>query len=164
MNGPEKKKKKKISKVLKKVTIYLHDKHPPTTPSSKSLIIKLSSHHKSQEEYNPMWRLAAAVRRNLHNIRKSPRVADESMYGVGVAGVDGGGRVAAVVDGGRREGNSYGFSMIYSLLRTPFSILSCFSQPHVNGVDGMWVSGEFPRISEVNHLMVSDSMRYAILM
>ncbi|XP_022969305.1 uncharacterized protein LOC111468352 [Cucurbita maxima] len=107
-----------------------------------------------------MWRLAAAVRRNLHNIRKSPRVADESMYSAG-GGADGG---ATVIDGNRREGNSYGFSMIYTLLRTPFSLLSCFSQPHVNGVDGMWVSGEFPRISEVNHLMVSDSMRYAILM
>ncbi|XP_008455515.2 uncharacterized protein LOC103495667 [Cucumis melo] len=138
----------------------------------KSLLIKLSSPKivffcittilKNKKITKPMWRLAAAVRRNLHNIRKSPRVADESMYG---GGVDGGGRVAAVVvDGDRREGNSYGFSMIYSLLRTPFSILSCFSQPHVNGVDGMWVSGEFPRISEVNHLMVSDSMRYAILM
>lgn len=87
------------------------------------------------------------------------------MYnGGGGGGVDGGGRV---VDGDRRGGNntnSYGFSMIYSVLRTPFSLLSCFSQPHVNGVDGMWVSGEFARISEVNHLMVNDSMRYAILM
>ncbi|XP_022136143.1 uncharacterized protein LOC111007908 [Momordica charantia] len=106
-----------------------------------------------------MWRLAAELRRNLHNIRKSPRVADESMYGGG--GGDGGGIVA---ERDRRGGNSYGFSMIYSVLRTPFSVLCCFSQPHVNGADGLWVSGEFARISEVNHLMVSDSMRYAILM
>ncbi|XP_023530311.1 uncharacterized protein LOC111792917 [Cucurbita pepo subsp. pepo] len=98
-----------------------------------------------------MWRLAAAVRSKLHNIRKrSPRVADESMFSGG--GVDGGGRV---VDGGdRRERNSHGVSIIYNVLRTPFSFLSCFSHPHVNGVDGMWVSGEFARISEVNHLMV----------
>ncbi|KOM52160.1 hypothetical protein LR48_Vigan09g081900 [Vigna angularis] len=34
----------------------------------------------------------------------------------------------------------------------------------VNGSDGVWVTGEFSQVSEMNHLMVSDSMRYAILM
>lgn len=64
-----------------------------------------------------------------------------------------------------RRGNGWkGFLVIYSVVRAPFSFFSCFSHPHVNGADGVWASGEFAQISEMNHLMVNDSMRYAILM
>ncbi|XP_057954827.1 uncharacterized protein LOC131148886 [Malania oleifera] len=96
-----------------------------------------------------------ALRRNLQNMRKSSRVADESMFGreLPIFGYDDG--------GGRRR-----FAFISDLVRAPLWLLSCFcSQPHGSGgADGAWASGEFARISEVNHLMVSDSMRYAILM
>uniref|UniRef100_A0A5B7BSP1 Uncharacterized protein n=1 Tax=Davidia involucrata TaxID=16924 RepID=A0A5B7BSP1_DAVIN len=107
-----------------------------------------------------MWRMLAVMRRNLQNMRKSPRVADENMF------VDGNGAelpISARNIDGRRPGWN-GFSVIYSISRAPFSLLSCFSHPHVNGADGVWASGEFTQISEMNHLMVSDSMRYAILM
>ncbi|GMI69138.1 hypothetical protein like AT5G35732 [Hibiscus trionum] len=97
-----------------------------------------------------MWRVLAVLRRNLQNIKKSHRVADENMV---------------VADGGRPNGSWNGLSVICSVVRAPFSLVSCFSQPHVNGADGVWVSShEFAQISEMNHLMVSDSMRYAILM
>lgn len=86
------------------------------------------------------------------NMRKSPRVADENML------------------------NDVSESQIFPRemeRRRPsgwwvFSILSCFSQPNVNALaaDGVWVSSEYVQVSssEINHLMVSDSMRYAILM
>ncbi|KAH7576656.1 hypothetical protein JRO89_XS01G0125500 [Xanthoceras sorbifolium] len=105
------------------------------------------------------------MRRNLQNIRKSPKVADESM----MVGVGGGTELPILVQEihTRPHGGGWNaFSVIYRVVRAPLSIISCFSQPHVNGADGMWVSagGEFAQISEMNHLMVSDSMRYAILM
>ncbi|CAB4274070.1 unnamed protein product [Prunus armeniaca] len=118
-----------------------------------------------------MWRGLATMRQNLQNIRKSPRVADESM-------VIGGGNLAELpIFAGhghehqmdRRSSSRVrwikGFSVLYSVVLVPFSALSCFSQPdHVHGADGVWASGEFAQITEMNHLMVSDSMRYAILM
>ncbi|KAK4743430.1 hypothetical protein SAY87_001431 [Trapa incisa] len=92
-----------------------------------------------------MWRILVTVRRNLQNMRKSPRVADESV-------------VAA--EGPRRR--TGGISAVY---RASASVLACFSGTRAIGVDGVWASGEFGRVpSEMNHLMVSDSMRYAILM
>ncbi|KAJ0111487.1 hypothetical protein Patl1_01882 [Pistacia atlantica] len=91
-----------------------------------------------------MWRMLVVMRRNLQNIRKSPRVADENMFNI--------------------NGTELPILVHDTLVRAPLSIVSCFSQPHVNGADGVWVSGEFAQISEMNHLMVSDSMRYAILM
>nr|AFK42804.1 unknown [Lotus japonicus] len=100
-----------------------------------------------------MWRLVAAVTRNLQNTKKSSRVADESMF---EAGHDRGIR--------RSQHDWSGFSLIYAILHAPISILSCVSHPQANGVDGAWVSGEFSQISEMNHIMVNDSMRYAILM
>ncbi|KAA8524800.1 hypothetical protein F0562_011223 [Nyssa sinensis] len=107
-----------------------------------------------------MWRMVAVMRRNLQNMRKSPRVADENMFG------DGNGAELAIFAGNidRRRPGWNGISVIYSIVRAPFSVLSCFSHPHINGADGVWASGELARISEMNHLMVSDSMRYAILM
>ncbi|XP_021890006.1 uncharacterized protein LOC110808729 [Carica papaya] len=111
-----------------------------------------------------MWRMLAVLNQNLQNIRKSPRVADESVLAavngaeVGIFGRDNMHQMR------RRSTRWTAFSVICSVVRAPFSIISCFSQPHVNGADRVWVSGEFAQISEMNHLMVSDSMRYAILM
>ncbi|KAJ9686660.1 hypothetical protein PVL29_015504 [Vitis rotundifolia] len=107
-----------------------------------------------------MWHMLAAMRRNFQNIRKSPKVADENMFG-------GGNQAELPIFGRdmeRRARGWDGFSAVYSIVRVPLSLLSCFSHPHVNGADGVWVSGDFAHISEMNHLMVSDSMRYAILM
>ncbi|XP_044494259.1 uncharacterized protein LOC123217342 [Mangifera indica] len=110
-----------------------------------------------------MWRMLVVMKRNLQNIRKSPRVADENMFNINGAELP-----ILVHDMNIRRRSSHrgwnAFSLIYALVRAPLSIVSCFSQPHVNGADGVWVSGEFAQISEMNHLMVSDSMRYAILM
>ncbi|KAM7276581.1 hypothetical protein ACFE04_018447 [Oxalis oulophora] len=100
-----------------------------------------------------MWRLLAAMRRNLQNLMKSPKVADENMFGHEID-----------TRGGRLNSNSTGLSIIYGVVLAPFS---CFSQPNViNGAaDAFWVSADqFGQVSEMNHLMVNDSMRYAILM
>ncbi|KAI4305864.1 hypothetical protein L6164_029200 [Bauhinia variegata] len=108
-----------------------------------------------------MWRLLAAVTRNVQNLKKSSRVADENMFeGENAAELP----IFARERGRRQQHGWSGFSVLYSILHAPISILSCVSHPQVNGSDGVWVSGEFAQISEMNHLMVSDSMRYAILM
>ncbi|GMI98549.1 hypothetical protein like AT5G35732 [Hibiscus trionum] len=118
-----------------------------------------------------MWRMLVALRRNLQNIKKSHRVADENMVAAVVVvggnnnnnnnnGVD---EMPVFVDRSRTHGswNRKCLSVVCSVVRAPFTLVSCFSQPHVNGADGVWVSGhEFAQISE----MVSNSMRYAILM
>lgn len=102
------------------------------------------------------------MRQNLQNMRKSPRVADENMFGDQGNGV-GLPHNAAVA--GRPRHGWHGFSVICSIVLAPLSLLSCLSHPHISGTDhGVWVSGDIARISEMNHLMVSDSMRYAILM
>ncbi|KAF8410816.1 hypothetical protein HHK36_003353 [Tetracentron sinense] len=106
-----------------------------------------------------MWRQVAAMRRNLQNMRKSSRVADENMFGDRY----GAELPIPVHDMNPRQHQWDGITVLYSIIRAPLSFLSCFSYPNVNGADGVWVSGEFTRISEINHLMVSDSMRYAIL-
>ena len=107
-----------------------------------------------------MWRVLAVMRRNLQNMRKSPRVADENMFG------DRNGAELPMFGRGieRRRSGWNGFSVICSVVRAPISLLSCLSQPHISGADGVWVSSELGRISEMNHLMVNDSLRYAILM
>ncbi|RXH90075.1 hypothetical protein DVH24_032432 [Malus domestica] len=122
-----------------------------------------------------MWSMLATMRQNLHNIRKSPRVADESMVNVG-AGNPAPAELPifpAHHDHHHVDRRSLprirwikGFnSLLYSVVLVPFSVISCFSQPHhVHGADGVWASGEFSQITEMNQLMVSDSMRYAILM
>ncbi|CAN4084295.1 unnamed protein product [Withania somnifera] len=99
-----------------------------------------------------MLRLLVTMRQNLQNMGKSPRVADENM-----TNISRGGRST-------RQHNWIRFSIIYSIFRAPLALLSCLNHPRINGTDGVWVSGEFSQISELNHLMVSDSMRYAILM
>lgn len=101
--------------------------------------------------------MLATMRQNLQNMRKSPRVADESMVNIE--------RAEELQIYGRSSSRGWkGFSVIVSVVILPFSVLSCFSQPHVHGADGVWTSGDFAQITEINHLMVSDSMRYAILM
>ncbi|GMI66271.1 hypothetical protein like AT5G35732 [Hibiscus trionum] len=102
-----------------------------------------------------MWRIIVVLRRNLLSMKKSPRVADENMYGGGNNnnGVNGAAEMPNRVNGTASRGSWDGLSLV-----------SCFSQPRVNGVDGVWVSTEFAQISEMNHFMVRDSMRYAILM
>ena len=110
-----------------------------------------------------MWRMLTVMRRNLQNMRKSPRVADENMFGD-----RNGAELAELPMFGRgierRQSGWNRFSVIYSVVRAPISLLSCLSQPHISGADGVWVSSELGRISEMNHLMVNDSLRYAILM
>ncbi|KAF8043008.1 hypothetical protein BT93_A1370 [Corymbia citriodora subsp. variegata] len=108
-----------------------------------------------------MWHMLSVVRRNLRNMRKSSRVADEGMSG----GARNGAIFAQELDGLAPRRGWSGLSIIYGVVQAPFAILSCLSHPHVNGADGVWASGhEFVQISEMNHLMVNDSMRYAILM
>lgn len=105
-----------------------------------------------------MMRVLAAMRHNIKKMRKSTKVADENMFG------EGNGVEFPVIAHHTRQGWN-GLSLIYSIIRAPISLLSCLSShpPHA-AADGVWVSGDFARISEINHLMVSDSMRYAILM
>nr|DAD20302.1 TPA_asm: hypothetical protein HUJ06_021765 [Nelumbo nucifera] len=110
-----------------------------------------------------MRRLLAKMKQSLQNTRKSGRVADESMVVGGGNGNDELPIFVHQVERRRRRGWN-GFSILYSILRVPLSFLSCISHPRVNAADGVWVSGEFVRISEMNHLMVSDGMRYAILL
>ncbi|KAG4964538.1 hypothetical protein JHK85_039513 [Glycine max] len=96
-----------------------------------------------------MWRLLAAVARNLQNTRKSSKVADESMFEAG-NGVE--------LFGHERGRRQHGWGLVCSILQAPISILSCVSQPQVNnGSDGVWVTGEFSQVSEMNHLMASTS-------
>lgn len=92
--------------------------------------------------------------------RKSPRVADENMFGDNgnVAGLP-------ILAQNRTRQGWIGLTVICSsIVRAPLSLLSCLSHPHINNADAVWVSEELTRISEMNHLMVNDSMRYAILM
>ncbi|KAK9089813.1 hypothetical protein Scep_028895 [Stephania cephalantha] len=108
-----------------------------------------------------MRRLIAAMRRN-DDMKKSARVADESMLGI----VDGGRNLGAAHDDRLRHRGWTGFSIVYSIVEASISLFSCVSQPHVNGaVDAVWVmSSHDLRISEMNQLMVNESMRYAIFM
>ncbi|CAN4113350.1 unnamed protein product [Withania somnifera] len=101
-----------------------------------------------------MWRLLVTMRQNMG---KSPRVADENMTNVYRGENNGSGRST-------RQHNWTGLSIIYGVFRAPLALFSCLNHPRINGTDGVWVSSEFSQISEMNHLMVSDSMRYAILM
>ncbi|KAI6672667.1 hypothetical protein NL676_000573 [Syzygium grande] len=96
--------------------------------------------------------------------RKSSKVADEAMLG-------GGNRTDLPIFAQDPDGRSaHGWGglpvLLYGIFRATAAVISCFSPPHVNGADGVWVSShEFGhQVSEMNHLIVSDSMRYAILM
>ncbi|CAN1838223.1 hypothetical protein LINPERHAP1_LOCUS35381 [Linum perenne] len=112
-----------------------------------------------------MIRTLARLRRD---IRKSPRVADESTMGgtmTTMTRVGGGG-------GGENQHQQHvahtlnKFTTVVSLVLSPFSMFLCLSQPRVNGADRMWASMEVPRSSEANNHLIalSDGMRYAIPM
>ncbi|KAL5700178.1 hypothetical protein ACHQM5_025657 [Ranunculus cassubicifolius] len=93
-----------------------------------------------------MRRLLAAVK----NIRKkSSQVADENMVSE---------------RGGEVRPRWTVSSFLDNIIQGPLSLFSCVTQPQVNGADGMWVSGEFGRFSDINHLVVNDGMRYVLLM
>lgn len=98
-----------------------------------------------------MSRTLTALREHVLTKRKTSKVADEAMpmYADGVAG-------------SRQTWN--GFMVIYTIVRVPFSILSCFTKRRGSTADRTWVTGDLMRTSEIDHIMVSDSMRYAILM
>ncbi|KAI3440934.1 uncharacterized protein J3R85_002967 [Psidium guajava] len=126
--------------------------------------------HQSKQHILSLGVLPFSLRRHTRRMfrtmprRKSSRVADEAMLG---------GRdradlpIFAWEPDGRSARGWRGLPVLfYGVFRATVSIISCFSPPHVNGADGAWVPGhEFGhQASEMNHLVVSDSMRYAILM
>ncbi|KAG2307228.1 hypothetical protein Bca52824_026976 [Brassica carinata] len=88
-----------------------------------------------------MRQMLSILRRNLQNLRKSPRVADETEM---ASTTQGAGVVA-------RNERRYETNAV--MMRFPFSIISCFSVPRVSGTDGLWMSGDYASVSEVNHLM-----------
>ncbi|KAI3907340.1 hypothetical protein MKW98_010690 [Papaver atlanticum] len=113
-----------------------------------------------------MRHIISSIRRNFKNLRKSSRVGDENMIRNG--------NIVEVpmfdneVDRRRHHHQLNGLSSIlYGIIKAPFAILSgaVSHYPQANGVDGAWaMSGEFGRMSEMNNLMINDSMRYAIYM
>ncbi|KNA12629.1 hypothetical protein SOVF_124300 [Spinacia oleracea] len=115
-----------------------------------------------------MLRTLSALRQHIITKRKSPKVADETMFSN--MNADGAGMPLPVYANdmnrtARPHHTRNGLAVISTIVRIPFSILSCFSQHHGNAADAMWVTGEtFRTSSEIDHLMISDSMRYAILM
>ena len=105
-----------------------------------------------------MLRTFSALRHNILNKRKSPKVADETMFhGIDIE------MPVYVHEINRSRGSRGGFLTVCAILSAPFSILSWFSSRHGNVADGIWVPGDMVRPQEVDHLMVRDSMRYAIL-
>uniref|UniRef100_A0A6N2MCR2 Uncharacterized protein n=1 Tax=Salix viminalis TaxID=40686 RepID=A0A6N2MCR2_SALVM len=87
-----------------------------------------------------MWRKLARLRSNVQNIGKSPRVADESMFG-GMNGAE----FPILVRDMNRARRWNGLSAVFRIVLAPFSVLSCFSsQPQVNGADGLWVTVKLP--------------------
>nr|XP_043622318.1 uncharacterized protein LOC122593921 [Erigeron canadensis] len=97
----------------------------------------------------------------MRSMKKSPKVADESKL------EEENGVEFPTMGQHTRPGFSSGLSLIYRVIRAPLSsLVSCISfDRRISGAtDRVWVSGEPSRMSEANHLMVIDSMRYAILM
>ncbi|KAK4275806.1 hypothetical protein QN277_018827 [Acacia crassicarpa] len=122
-----------------------------------------------------MWRLLAAMARRLENMKKSPRVADENMFAA--AGGEGGNTGGDHREGGGRR-RSQGWSLIHSILLAPVSVILCVSSNNNSDYgnygasgstgnfinDGFWGSGDYEHFSDMNQMIVSDSMRFAILM
>ncbi|KAF6145011.1 hypothetical protein GIB67_013362 [Kingdonia uniflora] len=92
-----------------------------------------------------MWRYLLTMKKNLQNIKKSSRVADENMFG---------NENEVVI---RQE-----VSIFSNLMKVSHSFISCISPQSHGGDHGVWVSDEFARMEEINNLMVNDSLRYAI--
>lgn len=95
-----------------------------------------------------MWQLLAAMKRGLGigRYKKSARVADESSLG-------------PLAHDQLQEGSRSTLSVLLAIVRAPMVVATCFAP---NGMEEVWASGERPRTSEMDHLMVRDSMRYAI--
>ncbi|KAL3646061.1 hypothetical protein CASFOL_011241 [Castilleja foliolosa] len=91
----------------------------------------------------------------LSNKKNNRRVADEN---VAMSSLD---EAATSL---HPSGCNSGVSFLFGIVIAPFSLLSCLSHPRINGPDGVWLSAELPQTSEATHLMVRDSLRYAILM
>lgn len=97
-----------------------------------------------------MWQVLAAMKRSLgissQYKKKSSRVADESSVGP-----------ALVLDqAGRDRTAGSTLSVLLAVVRASMVVASCFVP---NGtVEDVWA----PRSAEMDHLMVRDSMRYAI--
>lgn len=100
-----------------------------------------------------MRQILRVMRQNIENMRKSHKVADENMFG------EGNGSEFPIIAHHTRQAAG----LIHTIIRAPLSLVSCMSS-HPRATDGVWVSGDHTRVSEVNHLMLSDSIRYAILM
>ena len=139
--------------------IFLQIKEAHTVPFSQLLSHQPKERKRERDREreqtktrSEMTQMLSILRRNLQNLRKSPRVADETE----MASTTQEARVVAHNE--RRDGANA------VMMRFPFSIISCFAVPRVSGTDGLWMSGDYASVSEVNHLMVSDGMRYAILM
>ncbi|KNA18737.1 hypothetical protein SOVF_068060 [Spinacia oleracea] len=107
-----------------------------------------------------MSRTFTALREHILTKRKSRKVADETMFGNGIGAII---YADHEVEQQRRQPWN-GLLVIYTIVRIPFSILSSFSKRQGNIADRTWVTGHTMRTSEIDHLMVSDSMRYAICM
>lgn len=102
-----------------------------------------------------MLRLLAATKQKLLRATKK-RVADESALGNGPE---------LPVEGqelDRRHVAWSAASSLYHILRAPMVLIGCIDPNQINDADGVWVSNEFSSTSEMNYLMVRDSMRYAI--
>ncbi|KAJ8438070.1 hypothetical protein Cgig2_025475 [Carnegiea gigantea] len=90
--------------------------------------------------------------------RKSPKVADETMFttpsGEGFAVPD--------HDTIRRiRQQSKSFLVISTIFCAPLALLSCFSYHHDRGIsdtDRMWVTGEMVRTAEMDHLMITRQL------
>ncbi|KAH7674153.1 hypothetical protein IHE45_08G053700 [Dioscorea alata] len=101
-----------------------------------------------------MRRVLAAVKRRLNLTKKTARVADESSVGRG----DGDGLIGNPVTG--RGGSP--FSGFFMLMLAPLEAVSYLVCRPGDGSGDVWPAGELPRASEMDYLMVRDSMRYAI--
>ncbi|KAL5208417.1 hypothetical protein ABZP36_032852 [Zizania latifolia] len=114
-----------------------------------------------------MWSVAALVRQGLRwqrrRWRRTARVVDESALGYAAEGgvfVEGGGvaGAAAVV-----APISVGAALARALLALACNIIRFDSEDGGGATEEAWAaSGWRPRADEVSHLMVRESMRYAI--
>ncbi|KAL9233303.1 hypothetical protein vseg_008322 [Gypsophila vaccaria] len=99
-----------------------------------------------------MLRTFTAWKHHILTKRRSPKVGDQTMY----PDIDTEYPVYALeINQGRQPRTSFSI---------PLTILSCFSCGRVNVADGIWVTADVMSTPEVDQIMVSDSMRYAILM
>ncbi|KAL6634064.1 hypothetical protein ACP70R_026735 [Stipagrostis hirtigluma subsp. patula] len=108
-----------------------------------------------------MWSVASLVRQGLRwsrRRRRTARVVDESALGADVGGVGdaGPGAVAAVV------APSVGGALARALLALACAVRFDGDEYGVATEEAWAASGWRPRADEVSHLMVRESMRYAI--